>query len=177
MKKLYLLLIVIILAGTNQSCRKNTVYNLTSDVNVANDVILSVSSYTAVFNLLIKSRLNSSLMTSGSTYIDGAYITYDSVSHEYKFVFGTQISPDSVQRSGWIIVDLSGDLLRQGTYAKVTFWNYYEDYGEVSGNDSIVNEGTNALSQVVFHDYITHGTMDKGLGGGIIKVNINERLK
>lgn len=177
MKKLLLLLMIISLVVINQSCRKNTTYNLSSDVNVANDAVLSISSYTSIFNLLIKARLNSSLTSRGYAFIDGANISYNSGNQEYDFGFGSQLSPDSVQRNGWIKIVMSGDILQQGTYANVSFPNYYEDYGQVSGTDSIVNEGINVLNQMVFHDYISQGTIDKGMGNGILTVNINEKIK
>ena len=177
MKKLYLLLILIIVAGINQSCRKNTAANLSSDVNVSNDAVLSISSYTSIFNLLIKARLNSSLTSRGYAFIDGANVTYNSGIPEYDFGFGSQLSPDSIQRTGWIKIIMSGDILLQGSFANVSFHNYYEDYGMVNGTDSIVNEGTNALNQMVFHNYILQGNIDKGMGDGILTVNLNEKLK
>jgi hypothetical protein len=176
MKKLFLLLIVIILAGINQSCRKNSTVDLNADVNVANDAVISISSYTSIFNFLIKARLDSSIISHGFSFIDGAIVTYNSGSKSYDFSFGNQYSPDSVQRTGSIQFVMSGDILQMGSYAMVSFQNYNEDYGRVTGTDSIVNEGTNALNQMVFQDYISHGTIDKGKGDGILTVSINEKL-
>jgi hypothetical protein len=176
MKKLYLLLIIIIIAGIHQSCRKNSSSDLNADVNVANDAVISVSSYTSIFNFLIKARLDSSIISRGFAFIDGAIVTYNSGSKAYNFAFGNQYSPDSVQRTGSIQFVMSGDILQMGSYAKVSFQNYYEDYGRVTGTDSIVNDGTNALNQMVFNDYISHGTIDKGMERGILTVSINEKL-
>ncbi len=177
MKKISLLLAGILLLFFFQSCKKNKAYDLRPNVNVSNDVILSVSSYTTIFNLLIKARLDPSLTLNGYAFFDGANIFYDSVTPEYEFGFGSYLSPDSVQRSGWITVLMSGDMLYKGSYAKVSFLNYFEDYGMVSGTDSIVNEGVDALNQMVFSDHISNGSIDKGLGGGVIIVNINTTYK
>lgn len=100
MKKKSIIFTGLILLCLFYLCRKNSTYDLKSNVNVANDVILSVSSITAIFNLLIKARLDSSLVLTGYAQIDAANITYDSAKREYDFGFGTRISPDSVQRTG-----------------------------------------------------------------------------
>jgi len=177
MKKISILSLGIILLFFFYSCRKNTSIDLNPDVNVANDVIISISSYTAVFNLLIKSRLDTSLAKYGHAVIDSSYITYDSSKMEYDFVFYSVISPDSIQRSGWIKVLVSGDILQKGSYARVFFQSYYEDDGLVNGIDSITNEGVNAFSQVVFSDNISHGSIDKVIGGGTINVDITGKYK
>jgi hypothetical protein len=72
---------------------------------------------------------------------------------------------------------MSGDILQKGSYARVLFQSYYEDYGKVKGNDSIINEGANAFNQVVFSDYISDGTINKVIGNGTIAVNINATYK
>ena len=177
MKKILFLSLGIILLFFFYSCRKNTSIDLNPDVNVANDVIISISSYTAVFNLLIKSRLDTSLAKYGHAVIDSSYITYDSSKMEYDFVFYSAISPDSVQRSGWIKVLVSGDILQKGSYARAFFQSYYEDYARVDGVDSIANEGVNAFGQVVFSDHISHGSINKAIGGGTIKVDITSKYK
>jgi hypothetical protein len=142
-------------------------------VNVSNDVILSVSSFTTIFNLLIKARLDPSLALNGYTRIDGANITYDSVKREYDFGFGITLSPDSVQRTGKIKVVVTGDLLQKGSYAKVSFQNYYEDYGKVDGIDSLANEGVNAFSQMVFSLTGSQDTINKVYGGGFIRYKMD----
>jgi hypothetical protein len=177
MKKIFLLLMGIILLFFFQSCKKNKAYNLAPNVNVANDVILSSSSFTTIFNLLIKARLNPSLTLNGYATIDGANVTYDSAVPEYVFGFGSALSPDSVQRNGSIIVLMSGDILQKGSYAKVSFQSYSEDNGKVDGDDSITNEGVNALNQIVFSDYVSNGTMVKRISVGTINVNINSTYK
>lgn len=177
MKKISILSLGIILLFFLYSCKKNTSLDLNPNVNVANDVIISISSYTAVFKLLIKARLDTSLTKYGYALIDSANITYDSLKMEYDFVFYSAISPDSVQRSGWIKVLVSGDILQKGSYARAFFQSYYEDYGKVDGIDSIVNEGVNAFSQVVFSDNISHGSINKAVGGGTIKVDITSKYK
>ncbi len=177
MKMISILSLGIILLFFFYSCRKNTSIDLNPDVNVANDVIISISSYTAVFNLLIKSRLDTSLAKYGHAVIDSSYITYDSSKMEYDFVFYSVISPDSIQRSGWIKVLVSGDILQKGSYARAFFQSYYEDYARVDGVDSIANEGVNAFGQVVFSDHISHGSINKAIGGGTIKVDINSKYK
>jgi len=168
MRNISILFTCLILLCSFSSCRKNNAYDLKSNVNVSNDVILSVSSFTTIFNLLIKARLDPSLALNGYTRIDGANITYDSVKREYDFGFGITLSPDSVQRTGKIKVVVTGDLLQKGSYAKVSFQNYYEDYGKVDGIDSIANEGVNAFSQIVFSVIGSQDTINKVYGGGFI---------
>jgi hypothetical protein len=177
MKKTLIFFIVLILFCLFYSCRKNSTYDLKPNVNVANDVILSVSSFTAIFNLLIKARLDPSLASHGYTHIDGANINYDSVKREYDFGFGSTISPDSVQRTGTVKVVVSGDILQKGSYAKVSFQNYYEDSGKVDGIDSIANEGANVFSQMVFSVYVFQGTINKVYGGGTITYDMNGKYK
>jgi hypothetical protein len=178
MKKISILLPgILLLLFVFPSCRKNNSIDLTPNVNVANDVILSVSSYSAVFNLLMKARLSSSLANSGYATIDSSYITYDSVKREYDFDFYSVKSPDSVMRSGQIAVVVSGDIFQKGSYAKAYFQSYYEDYGKVDGADSISNEGINSSGQVVFSDYISHGSIEKVVGVGTISVNMTGRYK
>lgn len=177
MKKISILSLGIILLFFLYSCKKNTSLDLNPNVNVANDVIISISSYTAVFNLLIKARLDTSLAKHGYASIDSANITYDSLKMEYDFDFDLAISPDSIKRSGRIAVLVSGDILQKGSYARVFFQSYYEDNGLVKGIDSITNEGVNAFSQVVFSDNISHGSINKAVGGGTINVDITVKYK
>ncbi len=177
MKKISILSLGIILLFFLYSCRKNTSLDLNPNVNVANDVIISISSYTAVFNLLIKARLDTSLTKHGYALIDGANITYDSLKMEYDFDFGSAISPDSISRSGRIAVVVSGDILQKGSYARAFFQSYYEDFGKVGGVDSIANEGVNTFSQVDFSNNISHGFINKAVGGGMIKVDITSKYK
>ncbi len=177
MKKISILFTGLIVLCLFFSCRKNNAYDLKPNVNVSNDVILSVSSFTAIFNILIKARLDHSLAENGYTQIDGANIIYDSVKREYDFGFGSTLSPDSVQRSGTVRVVVTGDFLQKGSYAKVSFQNYYEDYGKVDGIDSIANEGTNAFSQLVFSVFVSQGTITKVYGGGIINYTMNGNYK
>ncbi len=177
MKKNLILLLGIILLFFSQSCRKNNSIDLNPNVNVSNDVIISISSYTAVFNLLMKARLDTSLAMYGDVWIDNAYITYDSLKMEYDFNFYSIKSPDSVRRSGRIAVLVSGDILQKGSYARVFFQNYLEDYGKVDGIDSITNEGVNAFGQVVFSDNLSHGSITKFIGGGTISVDITSKYK
>jgi hypothetical protein len=172
MKKFTILLACIMLFCLFQSCRKNKTIDLNPNVNVSNDVILSVSSYTTVFNLLIKARLDPFLASHGYTKIDSAYITYDSSLMEYVFNFNSAVSPDSVQRTGRIKVRVSGDILSKGSCARVFFENYSEDYGPVGGTDSIYNQGENAFGQLIFSDNISQGIINKAVDGGVVNVNL-----
>jgi hypothetical protein len=177
MKKITAILLGGILFFASASCRKNKSLDLNPDVNVSNDVILSVSSYTNIFNLLIKARLDPLLASQGFSFIDSAYTTYDPVKREYDFSFNSLISPDSVRRSGQITVLVSGDMLQKDSYAKVYFQNYYEDYGRVGGTDSITNLGVNNSGQMVFSDIVSDGFMEKVVGGGTIKVKMTNTCK
>ena len=178
MKKFTPLIYLFILLLVFNSCTKdtNTHTDLNSNVNSSNDVILSLSSYTTVFNRIIKSRLDTSLANSGSACIDGAIITYDSTLHEYQYAFGA-FCPDSVLRSGGIRVKVTGDLLQNGSYANAYFESYYEDFGEINGIDSITNLGINSENQMVFSMNVTQGSINKAYGGGTISVVFNSRLK
>jgi hypothetical protein len=177
MKRISILLLGIIFLLFLQSCRKNISIDLNPNVNVSNDVIISISSYTTVFNLLIKARLDTSLAKYGLTLIDSAYVTYDSLKMEYYFNFCSKKSPDSVRRNGRIAVLVSGDILQEGSYATVFFQSYCEDNGMVEGIDSIANEGVNVFGQLVFSDNITHGSIVKDCGGGTIRVNMTCKYK
>jgi hypothetical protein len=178
MKQLSILLISIILFFLVNSCKKkDTSYDLNPNVNSSNNVILSFSSYTTVFNLLIKARLDTSLAKHGYAMIDSAFTMYDSVNMEYDFYFRSAISPDSIQRSGQIAVFVSGDILQKGSYAKAVFQSYCQDLGKVDGIDSISNEGVNAFSQVVFSDNISHGSINEVLSGGTLTVDINSTYR
>jgi hypothetical protein len=177
MKKTEVLLLCILLLAYSVSCRKNNTYDLRPNVNVANDVILSISAFSHVFNLLIRARLDSSVVHTGSGYIDGAAVRYDSSERKYYFEFNGLVYPDNVERSGNLEVKVSGDILQSGSYATVVFRDYYEDGGKVSANDSIHNNGINSQGQVVFSDYITSGSMFKYYGGGTIQVKISTLYK
>lgn len=177
MKKISAVLLSSFLLICFCSCRKNKSIDLNPDVNVANDVILSVSSYTNILNFLVKARLDTSLARQGFAYIDSAYTTYDSIKREYDFNFSMTMSPDSVRRSGQIAVIVSGDILQKDTYAHVFFHDYYEDYGRVAGTDSIRNQGVDNSSRMVFSDNVTGGSMEKLLGGGTIRVKLDGTYK
>jgi hypothetical protein len=177
MKKISIFLSGIILLFFFYSCRKNTTIDLNPDVNVSNDVILSVSSYTAVFNLLIKARLDPFLAAHGHAMIDSANISYDSLKMEYDFDFFLALSPDSIRRSGTIVVLLSGDILQKGSYARIFFQDYYEDDGRVDAIDSITNEGVNVFGQVVFSENISRGLINKAIGFGTISIDMTGRYK
>ena len=178
MKKFPPFLYLFILLLLFISCKKvtNTHTDLNPNVNSSNDVILSLSSYTTLFNRIIKARLDTSLAHSGNAFFDGAIVTYDSTLNEYIFAFGPAC-PDSVLRSGEISVKVTGDLLQKGAYAKAYFGNYYEDYGKVNGADSITNLGINNEGQMVFSMNVSRGTINKNYGGGTISVEINSTFK
>jgi hypothetical protein len=178
MKKIPPFLYLFILLLLFISCKKvtNTHTNLKANVNASNDMILSVSSYTTIFNRIIKARLDTSLAHSGNAFFDGAIVTYDSTLNEYLFAFGPAC-PDSVLRSGSIRVRVTGDLLQKGACAKAYFENYYEDSGKIDGSDSITNMGINSEGLMVFSMNITRGTINKVYGGGTISVEINSTFK
>ncbi len=177
MKNISILILGIMLLPFIQSCKKNTSLDMNPNVNVSNDVIISISSYTNVFNLLIKARLDPSLAKHGWALIDSANVTYDSLKMEYGFNFYSKKSPDSVLRSGRIAMLVSGDILQKGSYARVFFQSYHEDNGKVDGIDSIANEGVDDFGQLVFSDYISHGSSVKVLGGGTISVELAAKYK
>jgi hypothetical protein len=159
------------------SCKKNTSIDMHANVNVANDVIIAVSSYTTIFNLLVKARLDSSVAGNGLASIDGAVISYNSINKEYDMTFGSSSSPDSISRSGRIVIRMSGDLLSKGSYGKVYFDHYFEDSGRVSGSDSISNDGVNTSGQMVFSETVSKDTIVKVLGNGAIKFDIHATYK
>lgn len=173
MKKIAISLIVVMCFCLFQSCRKNGSTDLDPNVNVSNDVIISLSSYTGIFDLLIKARLNPTLQSTGFAYFDGVNVSYDSVNKVYRFGFGTSISPDSVQRTGWMTIVVSGDILLKGSYAKVSYQDYFEDGGKVLGNDSIANEGVNSLNQMVFSVHVSQGTIMKAITKITMTVNLS----
>jgi hypothetical protein len=177
MKKITIFGTVILLLFFFSSCKKNTSYDLGPNVNASNDVILSLSSFTAVFNLLIKARLDTALSLHGHTVIEGVFVTFNATNNQYDLDFGSCISPDSVSRTGRIVVQASGDILQKGSFAKVFFQSYYEDYGKVNGADSIRNEGVNAFNQMVFSNTVSNMTIDKVVGRGTITVNANTSYK
>jgi hypothetical protein len=168
MKKISILAAGMILLMFFVSCKKNKSIDLNPDVNAANDVILSVSSFTTIFNLMIKARLDHDLMTSGMSIIDKAEVTYDPETMVYQFTFLGDISPDSVRRAGIIRMALSGDILQEGSSALITLKNYYEDDGLVDGTDSIFSEGVNGSGQLVFLNRISGGVINKAVEGGTI---------
>jgi hypothetical protein len=177
MKKTALLLLCAAILLFGFSCRKNKSYDLSANVNVANDVILSISAYNTVFTLLIKARVDSSMIHTGHSTIDGATVRFDSTEMEYYFDYNGTLCPDSVTRSGRIEVEVSGDILQQGTCAIVFFLGYTEDRGLILGNDSIVNEGINGLGQMVFSNSVTTGSVKKFLAEKTIEVNLANRYK
>ncbi|MCX6245509.1 MAG: hypothetical protein NTU98_12515 [Bacteroidetes bacterium] len=177
MKRAAILLLGLIILFFGQSCKKNESFDLLPDKNVANDVILSISSYSTIFNLLIKSRLNAEVQNTGHATIDGAGITYDSTKRQYRFTFYGVPCPDSVERFGVIRVNLSGDILQTGISARVIFDYYSEDRGTVTGIDSIVNEGINPQGQMVFLNTVRYGYMNKYYGPGAILANLTNRYK
>ena len=176
MKKFYLLLSLFILMLPHYSCKKNTSCDLNPNVNSSNDVILSLSSYTTIFNLIIKARLDSSITHLGYGAVEGAQVLYNSTLNEYQFLFNN-LCPDSVLRSGVINVKVTGDLLQQGSFARVYFENYYEDFGKVNGTDSIANEGVNSSGQMVWSMHVSGGNINKAYGGGEISLDINATFK
>jgi hypothetical protein len=176
-KKTVLFLLGLIILFFVQSCKKNRSYDLGPNVNAANDVILSISSYSTIFNLLIKARLNSDLQNTGHATIDGTDIRYDSTKRQYHFIFDAVDCPDSVNRNGEIRVNVSGDILQAGSSAAVIFDYYSEDRGTVSGNDSITNNGINQQGQMVFSNTISNGYMFKYYGPGAILANLSNQYK
>jgi hypothetical protein len=173
MKRLTILSTGLILLLFAISCKKNTSTDLGPNVNCSNDVILSVSSFTTIFNLLIKARLDPELANTGMTVIDKVAVTYDPMSKEYTFHFMGDISPDSVRRSGQITMVASGDVLEKGTVATVQFHNYYEDNGPFGGTDSILNLGVNGAGKTEFSVRVSDAVINKAVEGGIIKVNVS----
>ncbi|MCX6247961.1 MAG: hypothetical protein NTW10_09520 [Bacteroidetes bacterium] len=172
MRKFSILAAGIILLLSYGSCKKNKSIDLNPDVNAANDVILSVSSYTTIFNLMIKARLDHDLLTTGMAMIDKAVATFDPEKMEYGFTFLGDISPDSVRRSGNIRIALSGDILLKGSSALLTLKDYYEDEGLVGGTDSIFNEGVNGTGHLVFSNHVSGGVINKAVEGGTIHVSM-----
>ena len=159
------------------SCKKNHAYDLAPNVNTANDVILSISTYSAIFNMLVKARLDSTLVNTGQTTIGGANVRYDSTEMQYYFVFNVVDCPDNVNRNGEIRIKVSGDILQAGSSAVVTFDYYSEDKGTVSGNDSITNEGINSMGQMVFSNEVSDGYIFKFYGAGAMLVNLSNQYK
>jgi hypothetical protein len=173
MKRLTILITGMILLLSAASCKKNKSTDLGPNVNCSNDVILSVSSFTTIFNLLIKARLDPELANTGMTVIDKVAITYDPVGMEYTFLFMGDVSPDSVRRSGQIKMMASGDVLEKGAVATVQVHNYYEDNGLVGGTDSILNLGLNDAGKTEFAVRVSGAVINKAIEGGTIRVKLD----
>ena len=177
MKKSVLIFLTFLFLTGFDSCKKDTSLDLGPNVNSSNDIILSISSFTNIFNLLIKARLDSFLSMYGFSFIDGVDVTYDSLQMKYSFNFGAGISSDSVRRNGKIEVIVSGDILQSGTYARVSFLNYFEDGGEINGTDSITNDGVDAFNKQEFSEFVTNGSINKFLSGNTLHVNIKNTYR
>jgi len=137
-KALILCLVVLNLAGCK---KKNSSFDLTPNINVANDIVAAERCLTHTFNLLYLANTDSAIIHNGSGIIDNASITY--ISSQRKFIFRYTGKPcaDSTVRNGTVLVVLTADFFNPGTHAAVKFQAYTEDARQFTGTDSIRNNG------------------------------------
>jgi hypothetical protein len=174
MKQMSSLLALLFLLGCFSSCKKNTTVDLNPNVNCANDVILSVSTFSNLFNLLIKSRLDSTISSTGTGMVDGVPVSYNLALKEYTLFFNGSVFPDSVIRSGVIRMKATDDVLQAGSVITLTFQSYYEDYAPVEAIDTIVNMGINTDGKLEFYNHVTLASIGQYVYGGTIRVGLHQ---
>lgn len=166
-------LTAIILCFSLISCNKNEAIDLNSNLNIANDIVLSQRPLIQSFRMLVRAVADTGLQQTHQAFFDGASVSYNPGSNRYSFFYQGAACPDSVIRSGRIDADLFGDFYTQGTKVKITFTNYTEDFMPIAATDSLINEGISG-SHVVFANIIANGIIIKDTVGTI---HFNARLK
>ncbi len=137
-----IILSVIILLSAAAGCKKkNTSFDLSPGLNVADDIVFTERGLFHTFNLLLKANLDSNIMQKGVGTIDKALVYYSSSSKRFTFYYQNKYCADSVVRNGNIIVTLSGRFFSSGTTAAVVFQNYSEDSRQFIGRDNLYNTG------------------------------------
>jgi len=144
------------------SCHKNTEVDLKPNMNVANDVVISECAYKYIFNMIVKAQINPALKANHVTWIDSAWVSYNTSESEFVFEFSGKMCQDSVQRSGKFEAEFDSSFLKPGSTTMVLFDNYYDGTNRIDGTDSIVYNGITTGKRMVFTNYIEHGTILKG---------------
>ena len=161
MKIKSLLLLISVLTAIFTSCKKNKSYDLNPDINVADDVVLSECAYQYVFFMIAKAVMDPVVQQSHQAWIDSGQITFYPAENKYLFSFSGKLSADSVRRNGKFEAVLSGNFFEPETVTNVSFSAYFEDYQQIEGKDSIVNNGILAGNRMAFSNYIS-GRIIKG---------------
>ncbi|MEI6889712.1 MAG: hypothetical protein ACOYM0_16135 [Bacteroidales bacterium] len=134
--------------------KKDSSYDLSPNLNIANDIVFAERGLFHTFDLLLKANLDSAILKYGVGSIDKAGVRYDSAARQFIFYYQSRICADSVDRNGNIIVNLSGNFFSPGTHAKVVFENYSEDSRQFIGSDSLFNEGNATGSGIIYASFI-----------------------
>ncbi|MEI7489778.1 MAG: hypothetical protein WCK92_00100 [Bacteroidota bacterium] len=137
-----MVLSAVILLSAATGCKKqNSTFDLSPDVNVADDIVFAERGLSHTFNLLLKANLDSGIMQMGAGTIDKALVYYSRSSNRFTFYYQNKYCADSVLRNGNIIVTLTGRFFTSGTAATVVFQKYSEDSREFIGGDKLYNSG------------------------------------
>lgn len=140
---LALTFIIFIVVSGFFSCKKNKEINLNPNVDAANDVVMAESNLRFVFDLLLKAEKDSLLWKTGNSQIDSSSVLADTLTRMLYFDFSSIECPDSIVRTGRIMVSYQGRLFHKGYHSVVTFVNYVVDINPYSGTYTLNNRGLN----------------------------------
>ena len=163
MKKLLFVPVILCLFLSFTGCKKNKQYDLTPDINVADDIVLSESAYNHATENLLLALADPALHSVFHSVIDSAFVVFDTAENEYIFNYTSKLCPDSVVRYGKIEMYVFGSLPDTGTIFKIYFQNFMEYQHLITGRDSVVYKGTDGSGKMVFRNYIIYGVIHKDL--------------
>ncbi|MCX6286463.1 MAG: hypothetical protein NTY96_05060 [Bacteroidetes bacterium] len=150
-----IVLTAIILLTAAAGCKKkNSSFDLSPNLNVADDIVFTERGLFHTFGLLLKANLDTTIMHQGVGTIDKAIITYNSVVRRFSVFYQNKYCADTVLRNGNIIINLNGDFFSAGTVAIITFRKYSEDSRQFIGKDSLVNHGLSSGSITTYVSFI-----------------------
>lgn len=137
---------IILLPGS--ACKKNREYNLQTNLNIANDLVLIDRSQVYGFQLVVKAMNDTNLMKNHSAVIDSVTIVYDPSNNQFSFFFASVWCSDSVFRTGSFDVTVTGDFFSEGSEIRYSYHELKENSHGVNGSRLVTHTGpvTGAIS-------------------------------
>lgn len=124
------------------SCgKKNSNYDLNTNVNVADDIVFVQRGLLNTFGILLKANSDSMIMAGISGIIDNALVTYIRSQNKFLISYKNKTCADSVVRNGLVTVFMTGDFFTAGSAARLVYTSYTEDSRMYTGHDSLSNTG------------------------------------
>jgi hypothetical protein len=137
----YALVLMAAVALMAVSCKKDHQTDLSPNLNVADDIIISERPVINAFKMLVKAATDTVLQQTHHKVIDRASVVYNPGQMRYTFYYFGFICNDGVIRTGRFDATLTGDLFTENTGARIVFTDYAEDMMPVTGSDSLVCTG------------------------------------